>query len=348
MRVFLTGGTGFIGQPLTSALRARGWDVAALVRTPDGGAAKAIASLGASLAPGDVTDRESMRGPMAGADLVIHNAGHYELGVNADGGRRMEAINVRGTENVLGLAQELGVPRTVYVSTVQSFGDTGNATLRDESFVRQAPVRTTYERTKTEAHHIALQRQAQGMPLVIVCPNGVIGPNDHSIFGYFIRLYLAGLMPPMAWCPENRFSFVEVHDLAEGIALAGEKGRTGETYLLCGESKSLREHFAVWSQRPGGFRVRLWLPWWLMYLSLWPIEPLQRLAGLPAFLSRETVQAARTSLHFSSAKARRELGFNSRSAEAMWLGAIDGELELLHRRTTKDLVSRLNPLPAGA
>jgi dihydroflavonol-4-reductase len=164
------------------------------------------------------------------------------------------------------------------------------------------------------------------------------------MLGYFLRLYLAGLMPPMAWCPQSKYSWVHVGDLVEGIALAGEKGRVGETYLLCGESLSLRQHFAIWEQRPGGMKLRLWLPWWMMWLSLWPLEPLERLAGLPAFLSRETVQAGRTSMYFSSAKAERELGWAHRSAAAMWLDTLDAELELRTRRPRRDLVSRLNPM----
>lgn len=348
MRAFLTGGTGFIGQHLTAALRRRGWSVTALVRNPGAAPARALATLGATLAQGDVIARESMRAPMAGADLVLHNAAHYELGVTARAARGMEAVNVAGTDHVLKLAQQLGIRRTVYVSSVQVYGDTGYATIRDEHFVRESPVHTHYERTKTDAHEVARAYQARGLPLIIVCPNGVVGPNDHSVWGYFLRLYLAGLMPPMAWCPESRFSLVDVHDVVEGIALAAEKGGLGETYVLSGESKSLREHFAIWEQRPGGFKVRLWLPWPVMWLAMWPLEPIERLLGLSAFMSRETVHAARTSFHYTSAKAQRELGWTYRSAEEMWLGTIDGELELLERRTKRGLVSRLNPLEYGA
>lgn len=344
MRVFLTGGTGFIGQLLTAALRGRGWDVTALVRRPDSGPARALVALGATTAAGDVTDRESMRSPMAGADLVIHAAAHYELGVSSRAAHGMKAVNVGGTERVLALARELGIARTVYVSSVQAWGDTGTRTIRDESFVRQSPIRTHYDRTKTEAHEIAREYQARGLPVVIVCPGPVIGPNDHSVWGHFARLYLAGLMPPMAWCPESRFALVEVHDVAEGIVLAALKGRVGETYLLTGESKTLREHFAFWRQRPGGFRVRFWLPWWMMWLALWPLEPVERLLGLSAFMSRETVNTGRISFHFSSAKAQCELGWSHRSAEAMWLETFDGEIELLKRRPRRDLVSRLSPV----
>lgn len=69
MKVFLTGGTGFIGQQLTQALLGRGWDVVCLVRKPDSPQARALLKLGARCVPGDVTERESMRAGMSGADI---------------------------------------------------------------------------------------------------------------------------------------------------------------------------------------------------------------------------------------------------------------------------------------
>ena len=77
MKVFLTGGTGFIGQPLTKSLLARGWNVVVLVRRPDSPLARALNQMGAQCVAGDVTDRESMRAGMTGADILVHNAGWY-------------------------------------------------------------------------------------------------------------------------------------------------------------------------------------------------------------------------------------------------------------------------------
>jgi len=222
--------------------------------------------MGAHLTTGDVTDRESMRAAMSSSDIVIHNAGFYEFGINTGSKQRMQSINVQGTENVLGLALELGVQRSIYVSTAWAFGDSGSQ-LRDETFTRNTPCRTVYEQTKTDAHDIAAQYQECGLPLIIVCPNGVIGPNDHSIFGYLLRLYLNKLMPPMAWSPQSTFSLVEVNDLVKGITLVVKKGRTKETYLLCGESKRMREHFGFWARKPGAFAVKIWLPVRLAALS---------------------------------------------------------------------------------
>ena len=345
MKVFLTGGTGFIGQPLARALLARGWNVTALVRKPNGPQARALSKVGAPLTIGDVTERESMRTAMNGADIVVHNAGHYEFGLDKAGKQRIHAINVTGTDNVLGLAHELGIPRTVYVSTVVAFGETGTQ-VRDETFVRQAPCRTAYERSKTDAHEIALQHQQRGLPLIIVCPHAVIGTNDHSSWGYFLRLYLNHLLPPMGWSPNAIHALVYREDLAEGIALAAEKGRIGEMYFLSGEARSFREHFNYWTKRPGAFRPLVWLPAGLAALTFAPLEPVQRLLGLPAFISRETVLAAATNLYYSSEKAKRELGWSHRSAEAMWSATIDGELELLSRRKGQNLIQRLKPLDA--
>lgn len=340
MRVFLTGGTGFIGQALARVIRNRGWQLDALVRRPDRAPALYLASLGATLVTGDVTRPESMRAAMARADLVIHNAGVYEFGANAALRQRMQAANVDGTADTLGLALELGKTRSVYVSTTLATGSTGIES-RDETFIRQAPCLTAYEQTKTDAHETALRMRDLGLPLIIVCPNMVVGPNDHSVFGYLLRMYLLYLLPPLAWNPGTIQSPVPVQALAEGIALAAEKGRVGENYLFCGEPTTVRQLFGFWKPHRGGFTPKLWLsPEWMKVMFA-PMEPLFRLAGLPAVFSRETV-AASDHLNYSSAKAQRELGWRCPLAADMWPQIIERERQLLALRT--GLRAKLRPM----
>ena len=216
--------------------------------------------------------------------------------------------------------------------------------MRDETFERPAPCHTWYEKTKTEGHAIARQYQQKGLPLIIACPHAVIGANDQSAFGYFLRLYLNKLMPPFSWSTNSCFPLVDVDDLALGLVLAAEKGRDGETYIFSGEAKSFREHFSIWHLRPGGSKTLIWLPPRLMAASFWPMEPFQRMVGLPAFLSRETVRSACTNWGYSSEKAQNELGWTHRTAQQMWFKTIDGELKLLVKRKKRDLVSRLKPV----
>ncbi len=344
MQAFLTGGTGFIGLPLARALVRRGWAVRGLVRRPDSPQARLLQAAGVELTPGDITDRKSMRAGMAGADIVVHNAAWYEFGVDNNSVERMQRINVDGTENVLGLAQELDISRTVYVSSLIAFGETGD-TLCDESFTRQTPPRSHYERTKTEAHAVALRYQQAGLPLIIVCPGQVIGPNDHSVWGYFCRLYLNGWMPPMAWAPETTFGHAHVEDIAEGIALAAEKGRLGETYLLGGDFITTRQVMNLWATTPGGMKIRAWLSPQLMAPMMKSLEPVQRWMGMSAFMSAETVRAGSTNQRYSNAKAKRELGWSPRPPEQAWREILAAERELQARRNGGGLVAKLNPLP---
>jgi hypothetical protein len=78
-----------------------------------------------------------------------------------------------------------------------------------------------------------------------------------------------------------------------------------------------------------------------MFASL---EPIQRMIGLPAVLSRETARTAATNMYYSGEKAKRDLGWKHCSAEEMWFHTIDREIQLLAGRRTQRLVQRLKPL----
>ena len=318
MKIFLTGGTGFIGAVLTRKLIERGWQVTVLTRS---GGSPHPAAAGIK---GDITDKESLRAAMAGADVVVHNAGWYELGISTSVKTQMTAINVQGTANVLSLATELKIPRIIYTSTCNVFGDTGGQTI-DESFERVAPIITHYEQTKTEAHAIARKYQQQGAPVIIVCPAAVVGPGDHAPFGWYARLYVRGLLPPAVWAPEGTHTFGHVEDVAEGIALAVEKGKIGETYILGGGFISLRQLMPVWKKAIGGIPPFIWLPRPLALAQGILIEPILRLFGLPAFISREVVEGSYGCFRYSSEKAKRELGWNPRNVEQAWIDTMRAE-----------------------
>lgn len=343
MRIFLTGGTGFIGQPLSQRLVSRGWTVTGLARSPGGPEARALQAAGIHIVPGDVTDRESMRAAMTGADMVIHNAAWYELGLTASAKQVMRQTNVDGTENVLSLAHEVGVPRVVYVSSLIALGDTGKQT-RDESYERLARPTSAYEQTKTDAHAIALAYQRRGLPLIIVCPGNVIGPDDHSAWGYLARLYANGTLPPLGWAKDTICAHASVNDTAEGIALAAERGRPGEIYFLGGDLITMGAVLALWSTTPGGLRSRVWASTVIAAAAFALLEPLQRLVGIPAFISRETAHAGSTNFAYSNAKAKTALGWNPRPPREVWLDTLQGERQLRSRRKTRSLTALLRPL----
>src|SRR5215207_7302136 len=238
MRVFVTGGTGFIGGHVVRKLRERGDDVRALVRTPSKGAA--LQELGCELVPGSLSDADAIRAGMEDCDAVVHGAAVYEVGIPESEHRAMYEANVVGTETVLRAALEAKVPKVVYISTVGAFGNTKGQVV-DEAYEHPGTGYTSYyEETKVEAHRIAKRLIAdEGLPRVIVQPGGVYGPDDHSAIGQQMNQFLAGRLPLLPF-PDTGFNLVHVEDVAEGFLLSLDKGEAGEAYVLGGEITTMR------------------------------------------------------------------------------------------------------------
>ena len=331
MNVFLTGGTGFIGQAVVRAMRRRGWSLAVLVRDPHSAAARWLSAQGCKLVTGDVTSPAGLQAAMAGADLVVHNAGVYELGASREERERMRRVNVEGTDAVLGAACRAGIPRTIYVSTAWALGPTHDGPS-DESHRRSGAFLTAYEESKVHAHEMALRWRSSGLPLVVAMPNAVAGANDHSVFGYFLRLYLLGAMPPLSFGGDAVYAPVDVEALAEGLCAAAERAPIGEDYLFCGEAEPMRMTFERWRRYPGHARALVWLPRGVAAPMMATLEPLERALHVPAFLSRDTVRVSRGSLNYHSAKARRDLGWTHPAADAMWERIVGEERALMSHR----------------
>jgi hypothetical protein len=143
MKYFLTGATGFLGGVLARQLRGAGYDVNAVIRSPE--KASELRSLGVTLFKGDVTDKESMREAMQGTDGVFHVAGWYKIG--AKDKSPGEKVNVQGTRNILELMQELRIPKGVYTSTLAINSDT-HGELKTETYHFTGKHISEYDRTK--------------------------------------------------------------------------------------------------------------------------------------------------------------------------------------------------------
>ncbi len=325
MRVFLTGATGFIGRAATKALLAADHDVTALVRRPEGAEARQVQALGAKLAQGDVTDQTSMRAPMQDADAVIHNAGVYILGATAAVRRAMHAANIVGTEQTLGLAQDLGIRRIVYISSIVAFGPTGDDTAHDDSFQRRTVPSTYYEWTKTEAHAIAQRYIAAGAPLVNLCPGAVVGVDDHSEMGNLIRAYVRGLMPPILLAANYVRASVHVDDVAAAFVAALTRGEIGHSYFLSGGSPTYREQVEAITSVPGGMKPWFFTPRWLAAATFPPLGVLIRSLKGPNLMSAEMVRAAYTNYRYTGKATEENLGISFRPATQAIREATEGE-----------------------
>jgi len=312
VKVFVTGGTGFIGGEVVRQLRGRGDDVVCLVRNPEKG--KSVAALGCEIASGDLGDSAAIRAGMEGCDAVIHAAAIYEVGIPVSQRQAMRDANVGGTERVLGAALEAKIPKVVYVSTVGVFGDTGGKTV-DESYEHPAVDFTScYEETKWEAHQVAKRLIADGLPCVIVQPGGVYGPGDTSSIGELLNQFLSGKMPLMPF-PELGICLSHVEDIATGIILGLDKGKPGEAYVISGPATTVREAIGVVAKVTGKKAPKRAIPVPLMKAMI-PIGPLVgKMMGQPPNLRELISSADGVTFWASYDKAKRELGYEPRGLE---------------------------------
>jgi nucleoside-diphosphate-sugar epimerase len=314
MRVFLTGGTGFIGGHVARRLRDRADDVRVLVRDLEKG--RALEALGCELVVGDLGDEAAIAAGLEGCDALIHSAAIYEVGIPASEHRAMYEANVLGTERVLRAALAAQTPKVVYVSTVGAFGNTHGEVV-DESYEHPGKEFTSYyEQTKYEAHQIAERLIAEeGLPCVIVQPGGVYGPDDHSAIGQQINQFLAGRMPMIAF-PDLGMNMVHVEDVAAGILLALDKGVPGEAYVLGGEITTMRELIATVGRVAGREPPKRAIPTPLLR-AMTPVGGLVgKIMGQPTNLRELISSADGVTFWAKHDKAIAELGYSPRGLEA--------------------------------
>jgi nucleoside-diphosphate-sugar epimerase len=310
MRIFVTGGAGFIGLAVVRRLVERGDRVMAVVRDPQ--RATALTDLGVETRAGDLSRTAAIIDAMRGTDAAIHIAGMYRVGIPASMRPAMQDANVGATHRIIDATATAGVERLVYVSTVNVLGNTKGRIL-DERHRRDLGegFLSYYDETKYLAHRAVRERIDGGLPAVIAMPGVVYGPRDHSGIGEQLRGAHDGTLGYTALV-ELGISAVYVEDVAAGIVGALDRGRIGESYVLGGENTRLRDAMRAAARIGGKGLPRLELPTALLRVGSRAPAVLARAAGLPDDLGEVLRSSLGVTFWASSAKAATELGYRPR------------------------------------
>jgi len=324
-KTLVTGGTGFVGVHLVSELARRGDDLRLLVR--DQSNTEPLKGIEFERASGDVTDRESVRKAMTGVERVFHVAGTTSMRSRARD--RVFEVNVDGTRNVMEEALRAGVIRAVLTSSSSAVGAAkpGETIDEDHPFtVRRLGI--AYINSKHEAELVAMRAAAKGLPVVIVNPSFVLGPDDPNPSGTSNALVRRLLLRRVPGYLDGAINIVDVRDVAKGHLLADERGEEGERYLLTGRNFTLQRLFSDLSRianvPPPPLRMR-------SRLVLAGVEGME-LIGLRIPTSADEVRSGTQWFTYRNDKAVSQLGWEPRPHEETLEDTVRWQLDQLGER----------------
>ena len=304
MKVLVTGGTGFTGSHTVAALVAAGHDVRLLVRD----AAKVrrvFAPHGLEprdVVVGDMTDPAAVEKALSGCDGVVHSAALVDL--RRASARLVEETNARGVELVVGGAVQRGLARIVYVSSLSVFFVPGGPPISPELPI--APATTAYARSKAQAEVYVRQLQAQGKPVAISYPAGIVGPDDpgmsdanHAVYSWYRD---TGVVT------SSGFQCVDVRDVAALHAKLLELPPAPHRYGAAAEMLPWAETYEL-LDRLTGTRVRRFpVPGFLMRAAGSVGDVVKRVYDFNFPLTRDSMEFATQWPGADASRTTRELG----------------------------------------
>lgn len=318
--ILVTGGAGFIGSQLVQLLVEQGESVRVLERHE--ASAEHLPLKRIELVRADIRDRADVRRAVAGCRQVYHLAGNPNLWTRRR--RDFDAVNRRGTVNVLEEALTAGADRVLHTSTESILAASRvSSSCIEEMDLRAEDMPGPYCLSKLRGEQAAWHLAKTGAPVVIVNPTLPIGAGDRGMSPP-TRMSVAfckGKLPAYLDC---RLNFIDVRDVARGMVLAMQKARIGRRYLLGAHNVSLGQWLALLGNEVGrpapSWRVPYPLALVAAYISEFVAD---HVTGAPPNATVTGVRLARRNMHFDSTASLAELGLQPRPLDGSIRAAVE-------------------------
>ena len=329
-RIYLvTGAAGFLGGTVCRQLIERGDKVRAFV-LPNDPAIKFIPKE-AEIVEGNLCDTQSLEkfftGPQNTVTTVLHIASIVT--VDPDFSQKVMDVNLGGTENIIDKCLEhKECEKLVYCSSTGAIPERRKGTaIREVNYFDDSKVIGCYSQSKAAATQAVLDAvKKKGLNACIVHPSGILGPEDYAT-GETTSTLIKIIKGDMPVGINGSFNLCDVRDLARGTVLAADKGRKGECYILANDEVSFRDFSKLVCEESGCKPVRTFLPLKIADILGKVIEKKAKRQGKKPLMTSFSVYNLARNNTFDSSKARRELGYTTRSYretihdEIAWLKA---------------------------
>ena len=308
MKIFITGGTGFIGNRLTERLVQENNEIILLVRNPE--KKNWYNAPNVSVIKGDLFTKDVLEEAMKECDTVYHLAAFTSPW--SDDPAISFRTNATGTTNILDTALKCRVRKVVVTSTGGTLSYSYDGKPVDESAELKDRYNTEYESTKAAAEKSVKEFCDRGLDVTIVNPTRVYGPGRLSVSNSMTKVinwYSKGIWRIMPGNGHAIGNYVFVDDVVSGMILAAAKGRQGERYILGGENLSYRELFRKTGEQSGKIRLVLYIPAPVLKVAISVISFFSKLFRKTPFITNDWLDKYLKDWIVTSKKAEEELGY---------------------------------------
>jgi len=307
--ILVTGGAGFLGSHLVNQLLEAGQSVRVLERP--GVSVNHLPLDRIELVYADIRNESAVLKATRNCEYVYHLAADPNLWRRDR--QEFDSINRLGTIHVMRSALENNAKRIVYTSTESILSpkhpiEEPVETLRLKASDMLGP----YCLSKFYAEQEVFRMVDEGAPIIVVSPTLPVGPGD--------RLKTPPTQLSLAFCKGKlhaylncRFNLIDARDVAKGMMLAMQKGKTGIRYLLGAENLLLSDWLRILSEETGQSLPRFEIPYMLAFTVAWFSERWADLvSGKMPMATIPGVRLTRRSMFFDSSVSLKELGLNPR------------------------------------
>jgi len=307
MKLFITGGSGFVGQNMIPELIKAGHEVFALTRSDT--AAQKVKKVGAIPVMDDLTNLSTTTATaLKSCEMVIHSAAYMDFNYEKE---KFYTINVEATKKLLQMSQENGIKRFIYISAAPVIGGSPVLNVTEATADKTMP-KELYPKTKAIAEKAVLAANQTNFMTIALRPPAIWGPNNHH-YAEILDRVKAG---QWAWIGGGHqiLSTVHIKNLSAAVIAALNNGKGGEAYFITdGDRRSMRTTFSAiikaFGLEPGEREIPLGIASFLASggAFIWKLLGLKSRPPVPPLMIR--LMAKEFSV--SDKKARTELGYQN-------------------------------------
>jgi nucleoside-diphosphate-sugar epimerase len=308
VRVFITGGTGFIGTNLALYHQRLGDQVVVLSKEATDAEqenARDLTKFGVEVVQGLITEKEKVSFCCQRVDLVYHIAAAMRE-VNIPDKTFWE-VNVDATRFLMEKARQNGVKRFVYCSSIGVMGKSMKKPSNEESPCNPKDI---YQVTKKAAEELCLEFQKNhNFPLSIVRPADVYGPRDRRLLKLFKGIKNKRFI--IIGSGKNEHHMVYIDDMVAGFLLAADsEAAIGQIFIIAGEHPvQVGDLCRIIAEQTGGRIPKLKIPLFPIQAIAYIVENVCKPFGIQPPIYQRRVDFFRTDYAFDISKAKQVLGY---------------------------------------